>query len=204
MKHAKKILAFVCALSMVAGLIAYTPQDASAAKKLKLSKTKATIDVGKTVTVKVKNGTKKTKVTWKINDKKIAKITNKTAKGKKAQAKVKGVKAGKATLTASYKSGKKTKKLSCKITVRGEAAADNNTTPSGNGGNNAVTPTTPADNGNPSAPTPVPTETPEPFNIVSDNAASVMMYIDKNDSEYDGISHAAAGFKADVHRSLNR
>ena len=82
----------------------------AASKKVKLNKTKATVYVGKTVTLKVKN-TKK-KVQWSTSNKKVAVVTKK--------GKVKGKKAGKATITA--KVGKK--KYKCKITVKKKAVTE--------------------------------------------------------------------------------
>lgn len=93
--------------------------SADAAKKPKLKK-KASVEVGKTVKVKVKNAKKSAKVTWKIAKKqqKIAKIKKKVAKGKKASATVLGVSEGTATLKATYKLGSKKTKLKCKVTVK--------------------------------------------------------------------------------------
>ena len=78
--------------------------EANAASKVKLNKTKATITVGKTVTLKVKNTKKKVK--WSSSNKRIATVSSK--------GKVKGKKAGKVTITA--KIGKK--KYKCKVTVK--------------------------------------------------------------------------------------
>lgn len=63
------------------------------------------------------NAKKSSKFTWKTSNKKIAKISKKVAKGKKASATVKGVKEGKAKITATYKKGSKKVKLTCKVTV---------------------------------------------------------------------------------------
>lgn len=71
---------------------------------VRLNKKSTTIQVGKTVQLKV-NGTKK-KVSWSSSNKKIATVTNK--------GKVKGIKAGKATITAKVEK----KKLSCKVVVK--------------------------------------------------------------------------------------
>lgn len=77
----------------------------------KLNKSSLILVKGKTYTLKMK-GTKK-KVTWKIKNKKIAKLSSK----KKSSVKIKAVKAGKTTVTA--KIGKKTYK--CRITVINKA-----------------------------------------------------------------------------------
>ena len=104
---------------MAAMVVTLAPaQNAGAAKKVKLSRTSASITVGKTKKLSVKNGKKKAKVTWKTSKKKIAKIVQKTSKGNKATAKIKGLKKGSAVITASYKLGKKTTKLTCKVTVK--------------------------------------------------------------------------------------
>lgn len=74
-----------------------------AAKKVKINKSKATIYVGNTISLKIKNNKKKVK--WKSSNKKIASVSKK--------GKVKGKKVGKATIIA--KVGKK--KLKCKVNV---------------------------------------------------------------------------------------
>ena len=104
MKQVKKILAIM--LTLVLSISMIPTINVSAAKKVKLNKTKATIYVGKTVTLKLKNN--KAKVKWSSSNKKIATVSKK--------GKVKGKKAGKATITA--KVGKK--KYKCKITVKKE------------------------------------------------------------------------------------
>jgi len=110
----KKCVAVALAAAMV---VTIAPADADAAKKPSLKK-KASVKVGKTTTLKLKNGNKKAKVTWKSNKAKIAKITKQVKKGNKASAKVKGLKKGSAKITATYKLGKKTTKFTCKVTVK--------------------------------------------------------------------------------------
>lgn len=88
-------------------LVLLLPINASAAPKVKLSSTKKTIEVGKTVKISLKNNKKK--VEWSVSNGKI-KIVKKTNK----YAKIKAIKKGTATLKA--KVGKKTYK--CKITVK--------------------------------------------------------------------------------------
>ncbi len=103
MKKTKKIFAIVLAVIMSISLL--PEADASAAsKKVRLNKAKAMVYVGKTVTLKLKNVKKQVK--WSTSNKKVAIVTKK--------GKVKGKKAGKATITA--KVGKK--KYTCKITVK--------------------------------------------------------------------------------------
>lgn len=96
-----KGLIFCIAWILLSGIV--TPMDGVQAK-VALNKKKATITVGKTVTLKL-SGTKK-KVKWSTSSKKIATVS---AKGK-----VKGKKAGKATITARV--GKK--QYQCKVTVK--------------------------------------------------------------------------------------
>lgn len=103
----KKIaILLVMALLMTSiSTISATPTTVLAkTKKVKLSKTKATVYVGKTVTLKLKNNKKKVK--WSTSNKKVATVTKK--------GKVKGKKAGKATITATV--GKK--KYKCKVIVK--------------------------------------------------------------------------------------
>lgn len=129
----KKTIAAALTAAMVLSLA--PANGAEAAKKPKLSKKTATLVKGKTLKLTVKNGNKKAKVTWKTNKKKIAKITKKSSKGNKAYAKVKALKKGKANITASYKLGKKTTKLVCKITVKENGASGQQ----GQGGTTAST-----------------------------------------------------------------
>ena len=120
MKKAKKTLAIILSLFLSIALIPTT--GVSAAQKVKLNKTKATIYVGKTVTLKVKNN--KDKVKWSSSNKKVATVSSK--------GKVKGKKAGKITITA--KVGKK--KYKCKITVKKKVVQSNSNYENNNGGNN--------------------------------------------------------------------
>ena len=78
--------------------------NVQAASKVKINKTKATVYVGKTTTLKV-SGTKKT-VKWTTSNKKVATVSSK--------GKVTAKKAGSATITAKV-SGKSYK---CKVTVK--------------------------------------------------------------------------------------
>ena len=106
-KNGKKLLAWMLAASMV---FSFSMPTQAAKKKPALSKKKAVITVGKTLTLKVKNISKKTKVTWKSKNKKIATVSKK--------GKVKAKKAGTAKITASFRyQGKKYVK-NCKVTVK--------------------------------------------------------------------------------------
>lgn len=84
------------------------PQQADAAKKIRLNKKKATIYVGKKVTLKI-IGTRK-KVKWKTKKKKIATVTKKGV--------VKGKRAGKTVIVAKVSK----KSYSCKVTVKKKTA----------------------------------------------------------------------------------
>lgn len=84
----------------------------SAAKKIKLSAKKITIQKGKTKKVSVKNAKRK-KIKWTIKKKSVASIK----KSGNYAVKVKGKKKGKTTLTCKVKNGRKWKSLKCKITV---------------------------------------------------------------------------------------
>lgn len=90
--------------------------NVNAATKVKINKKTASIYVGKTVQLKI-TGTKK-KVTWKSNKKKVATVT---AKGK-----VKGIKKGSATITATVSK----KKYTCKVTVKEKVTTNTTETPS--------------------------------------------------------------------------
>lgn len=100
--------------SVLAGVLLLTVSlteggcTSGAAVKGKLNKKSATIAIGKSVQLKVKNkGT--AVVRWSSSKKKIASVSS--------QGKVKGRKKGKATITAKVSNKGKSKKLKCKITV---------------------------------------------------------------------------------------
>lgn len=136
-------------LSSALVLPVLAPSVSTAAKAPKLSKKTATVKVGKTTTIKLKNAAKKAKVKWSVKSKKIAKIVKSTKKS----AKIKGVKAGKTMVKAKYRSGKKKKTLSCKITVKQKKTVK--TTPS-------ATPVVTSSNLPDKSAIPNPTATPEP------------------------------------------
>lgn len=116
------ILLLVCLIATSGG--EYTFAKAKKAPKLSASKTvKLKAGASKKISVK-KNGVKKlVKVTWKSSKKSCVAI-NKT---KGTSVKIKGISAGKATVTATvkYKSGKSSKtsskKLKCKVTVSNDS-----------------------------------------------------------------------------------
>lgn len=169
MKQGKKILAIMLTLVLSISMIPST--NVSAAAKVKLNKTKATIYVGKTVTLKLKNNKKKVK--WSSSKKKVATVSSK--------GKVKGKKAGKATITAKVGS----KNYKCKVTVKKKVSinsnqsANENTVPNTPTNSNTVT-NTPT-NSNQSTGGNTVTET--PFEQVK----SVLMSNGKQSSGVDGV-----------------
>ena len=102
MRLKKGLIAIVLTLAMIITML--PNQSVMAAKKPKLNKTKLTLTVGKSTTLKVYNTKKKVK--WSVNKKSIVKITSK--------GKVTAKKPGVAIVTAKVGS----KKLKCKITVK--------------------------------------------------------------------------------------
>lgn len=112
----KKLIAGVLAAALITGG-ASAAGYVKAAAKPKLNKTKVSIKKGKTVKLKLKNNKKK--VTWKTSNKKIATVSKKGV--------VKGIKKGKAVITASIKvTKKKTRKFKCKVTVTENKKASSN------------------------------------------------------------------------------
>ncbi len=101
----KKKMIFMAVIVLVLSSFVSVPVEAKA--KPKLSVKSKTMYVGKTTTIKLKNGGK---VKWKTNNKSVVSVIKK----KKNKVWIKAKKVGKATITATYK--KKTYK--CKITVR--------------------------------------------------------------------------------------
>ncbi len=117
-RNATKVAAAVLTLAVTMTSV-NIPTTAAAAKKVKLTPAKKTLTVGKTVTLKLKEGTKNvtTKAKFTSSNKKIATV------GKKG--KVKAKKKGTATITATYKK----KKYKCKITVKAKATPKPTTKP---------------------------------------------------------------------------
>ena len=104
MRKMKRTMAAVLSLTLACTLLIAPAEGQAAKKKMKLNKTKATLYVGKKLTLKVKNTKKKVK--WSSSKKAVASVTKKGV--------VKAKKKGKTVITA--KIGKK--KLKCKITVK--------------------------------------------------------------------------------------
>lgn len=113
MKTWKKHLAILFAASMIITALPTNVQAASKSK-IKLSKSKLTLYVGNTKTLKLK-GTKK-KPKWSSSKKSVATVTKK--------GKVKAKKKGSTIITA--KLGKK--KYKCKVTVKSKAVAETKAT----------------------------------------------------------------------------
>lgn len=124
MKKCRIVSIFLAAAIVVTSV---NVSSVNAAKKAKLSKANVSISVGETFKLSVKNGSKNAKVTWKTSKKSVVKIAKKSFIGNKAYAQIKGLKAGNAKITASYKLDKKTTKLTCKVKVSKteKNAADN-------------------------------------------------------------------------------
>lgn len=93
------------------------PAAVLAAGKPTLCKKSLELTVGNTAKLTIKNVDKKAKVTWKTTKKSVVKIVKKKSSGKKIYARIKGIRAGKATIKAFYKSGKKKKTFKCLVTV---------------------------------------------------------------------------------------
>ncbi|MCH5264964.1 MAG: endo-1,4-beta-xylanase [Lachnospiraceae bacterium] len=106
-KFVSGILVYAMLMLSVAAVTLSTGES-QAAVKGKLNKTKATIAIGKSVKLKVKNKGS-AKVTYTSSKKSVAKVSQK--------GKVTGRKKGKAVITAQVQKGSKAKKLKCKITV---------------------------------------------------------------------------------------
>ena len=159
-RNATKVAAAVLSLAVTMTSINLPTTAAAATKKVKLNKTKATLRVGKTTTLKVTKGGKKVKATFTSNKKKIATVGKKTGK-------VKAKKKGTCTITAKY-AGKKYK---CKITVKKKVTSTATTKPT-TAPTTAPTaaPTTAPTAVPTTAPTTAPTQTPAALTIASASA----------------------------------
>ena len=113
-----KIFSFALAFAMLVSLTGNA--GVSAAKAPKISKKSVSITAGRSVKVTIKNKPSKAKVTWKTKNAKIATVKN---------GKIKGIKAGKTTVTATviYNKGKKktTKRFTVRVTVKKAASTAN-------------------------------------------------------------------------------
>ena len=144
MTKLKKALSIILVFAIVLTL---TPMQANAAKKAKLNKSKLSLYVGKSYTLKLKNNKKKIK--WSSSKKKVATVSSK--------GKVKAKKKGSCKITA--KVGKK--KYVCKVKVKKANKRSSNITPSPTNYKNNFTPTTkPISTQTPNITSPEPTEKP--------------------------------------------
>lgn len=109
MKKGRRGLAFGLSAAMLLSLMG-NGAEAQAAKKVKLSKKKLTMQVGQKTTLTLKNYTGRKRVAWSVNKKKAVKLT---AKGK-SKVQIKARKAGKVKVTARA-SGKK---YTCILTIK--------------------------------------------------------------------------------------
>lgn len=146
-RYFKKVTAL--ALTAVFAISAVNLQPADAAKAPKLDKGNLNIKVGQKVKIKVKNGKKAAKVTWKSNKTSVVKVQKKVTAGNKAVT-INAVKKGNAKITASYKLKGAVKKMTCKVQV-----ADNKPVPTP-----TAEPQIPT--ASPQTPTPAPTASPTP------------------------------------------
>lgn len=106
---AAKWLAALLITAMIGTLCAPAEQG-MAAKKPRLSKKSVTLTIGQSQKIKVKNVTKKTKITWKSKNKKIAAVS-KTGK-------IKAKKNGKTYITSRFRYRGKKYVLKCRVTVK--------------------------------------------------------------------------------------
>lgn len=106
MKNLKKIQVFMLALIIALGVA--VPSVSAAAPKL--NKTKVTLTVGKSTTLKLNSAPKGQKITWSTSNKKIAAVSQK--------GKVTAKKAGTAVITAKVAK----KKYTCRVTVKNKPA----------------------------------------------------------------------------------
>ena len=116
----KKIVATILMLTLVCPMFIALSGQAKTSKY--------TIYKGKTETIKLIGLSKTAKVTWKLGNKKVAKIIKKGSEGTVRYAKVKGLKAGKTSLKVSYKDGNRKVKLNYVINVKNNKMnkSDNN------------------------------------------------------------------------------
>lgn len=106
MKHVKKSGVWLLALLLALGMLAAPLQAQAAGVKTALNKTKATLTVGETLQLKLKNAPKGKTVEWKSSKKSVASVSK--------NGKVTAKKAGKAKITATVNK----KSYSCTVTVK--------------------------------------------------------------------------------------
>lgn len=172
-KGMKKVLVSAMALSLI--VPAVNVPEVKAAAKPKLNAKSVTVTVGKTKKVTVKNVTAKKikKTAWTIAKKNIAKLSAK----KKNSVTVKGLKAGKTTLTAKVKVGKKTYSLKSTINVKKKSDPTPTNTPVGS--------SEPMETKKPDDPTDsaAPTKQPTPAPSVRDLTPVAVAEVPKKDAD---------------------
>lgn len=109
-KKSKRLVALLLSLLMVISLFPTTELTVEAAMKPKLAKRSASIVIGGTSKIKVKNVPKGSKITYKSAKKSIATVSK--------QGNVKGIKNGTTNITVSVNKNSKTTKLTYKVTVK--------------------------------------------------------------------------------------
>lgn len=148
MRNAKACMARVLTFAMVLGVMPIGANaEVQAAKKVKISTKKVTLQKGKKKKVSVKNA-KKYKLSWKVKNKKVATVK----KSGKYAANITGKKVGKTTVTCTAKKGKKKEKFKISVTVKAKSEKKNSNTTNTNSSTPTPTPTATA------TPTPVPTQ----------------------------------------------
>lgn len=106
----KNVRVFLLFLFFVFLLVPVTGKSVEAAAKPKLAKKSVNIVIGGTAKIKIKNTSKRAKITYKSTRKSIAAVSK--------RGKVKGKKNGTAKILVFVKSGSKTTKLKCKVNVK--------------------------------------------------------------------------------------
>ena len=125
----RKIICLLCALSLIVGSMGFVPAYGKTVKRLKLSKTKVSVKVGKTKIVKIKGSYKKVK--FKVVKKTKVKVK---LKGKKII--IKGVKNGTTNVYVKgyNKKGKLVAKAKLKVVVKKASGTSSSGGSSGSGG----------------------------------------------------------------------
>lgn len=114
----EKVTVMVLIIAMVLTMMPVSMTNIEAAAKPKLVKKSASIVIGQTKAIKVKNKPKGAKVTYKLTNKKVATVTKK--------GKVTGVKSGKTKIIVTIKNGKKTIKLNYNVSVKKPKISNSN------------------------------------------------------------------------------
>lgn len=109
-KKASRWIAVWLAVLMVVSLLPAAALPVEAAAKPKLAKKSASIVIGETSRIKVKNAPKGATISYKSDNKKVASVSKKGV--------VKGLKSGTAKIVVSVKKKSKTTKLTYKATVK--------------------------------------------------------------------------------------